>query len=114
MGPIRNSFLPNGPSLTGSYAGSMGSAGPASSTSPTIGIGTQYKYRKHQNGMSFANGMFHYVDGIGISELFDGTSNTIMLGETVEAQRWPVKYLVQRQSLYFQPAFNSHANEPPA
>ena len=37
--------------------------------------------------MSFANGMFHYVDGIGISELFDGTSNTIMLGETVEGHR---------------------------
>ena len=72
---------------TGSYAGSMGSAGPAFSTSPTIGIGRQYKYRKHQNGMSFANGMFHYVDGIRIGDVLDGTSNTILLGETVEGHR---------------------------
>ncbi len=59
------------PSGTGSYAGCAGSQG--------VGIGANFKY--------YNNGMFFYVKQLKISEVFDGLSNTLMVGETVEGHR---------------------------
>lgn len=66
---------------TGSYAGSMGNAAP--------GIGNEKKYIGATGGgrPNQANGVFLYVQGIGIGEITDGTTNTILFGETQEGHR---------------------------
>jgi len=65
---------------TGSYAGSMGNATP--------GIGNNKKYvGSTAGGPNQANGLFLYVQGIGIGEVTDGTTNTIFFGETQEGHR---------------------------
>ena len=63
---------------TGSYAGCMGDASP--------GIQNEKKY-KGFGDPNLATGMFLYVLGVEFSEIGDGTSNTILLGETTEGHR---------------------------
>lgn len=63
---------------TGSYAGCMGDATP--------GIQNEKKYKGFGNPNQ-ATGIFMYVQGVEIGEISDGTSNTVMLGETTEGHR---------------------------
>ena len=63
---------------TGSYAGCMGDASP--------GIQNEKKYKGFGNPNQ-TTGIFMYVQGVEIGEISDGTSNTIMLGETTEGHR---------------------------
>ena len=63
---------------TGSYAGCMGNATPGAQNSK--------KYSGHSSP-DLANGMFIYVKGIGHKEILDGTTNTILIGETQEGHR---------------------------
>ena len=63
---------------TGSYAGCMGDASP--------GIQNEKKYKGFGNPNQ-TTGIFMYVQGVEIGEISDGTSNTVMLGETTEGHR---------------------------
>ena len=66
---------------TGSYAACMGDA--------DCGIENQKKYKGFSTPGSpnLATGMFLYVTGLKLNDLFDGTSNTIFVGETIEGHR---------------------------
>ena len=66
---------------TGSYAACMGDA--------ECGIENQKKYKRFRtaNTPNLATGVFLYVAEIGLREIFDGTSNTIFVGETIEGHR---------------------------
>lgn len=63
---------------TGSYAGCMGNA--------VTGAQFEKKYTGFRSP-DLANGVFVYVTNIEIGQLGDGTSNTLMIGETVEGHR---------------------------
>lgn len=63
---------------TGSYAGCMGDQ-------PT-GVQFAKKYSALANPDQ-ANGMFVYAKNLRIQDITDGTSNTIMIGETIEGHR---------------------------
>ena len=62
---------------TGSYAGCAGSHVTGGSYSPTLN-GTEVKYLN--------NGMLFYANTVDIGAVADGTTNTILVGETVEAE----------------------------
>ena len=62
---------------TGSYAGCAGSHVTGGSYSPTLN-GTEVKYLN--------NGMLVYANTVDIGAVADGTTNTILVGETVEAE----------------------------
>lgn len=62
---------PTLPAGTGSYAGCAGTRG--------VSGAATFKYDN--------DGMFFYVRQLRISEVFDGLSNTIMVGETIEGHR---------------------------
>ena len=82
-------FLPGGQSnsntaaisaveaATGSYAGCAGSHLTGGSYSPSLD-GTEVKYLN--------NGMLFYANTVDIGAVADGTTNTILVGETVEAE----------------------------
>ncbi|QDT00956.1 DUF1559 family PulG-like putative transporter [Adhaeretor mobilis] len=67
---------------TGSYAGSMGSCGPSftcndindAQQDPALRINAKYSN----------NGMFFYSTQLRLSQVTDGTSNTIFVGETID------------------------------
>lgn len=63
---------------TGSYAASMGDAVP--------GIQFSKKY-SGLNSPDLARGVFVYVTEFSVTDILDGTSNTLFIGETVEGHR---------------------------